>query len=74
VTFRDEYAHLSDYELAVEHLQVCAEHARIEGEELHCHGYEPVQVEGLPSLLWRKGDRLLTTEAAVEQVWAIRES
>jgi hypothetical protein len=64
---RDEYADLSDFELAVEHVLVCAELALREAQELHRHGYVPVEVLGLPSVLWRSPNGCLyTTAAALE--------
>ncbi len=69
----DEFAHLDDFDLAARHLEASAEIARLEAEALANHGYDPVQVVGLPSLLWQKGARLHTTEAALAGVWAIPE-
>lgn len=64
----DDYAHLDEYELAVEHLLLCAEHALREAQELRAHGYEPVQVCGLPQLLWRSPDGVTYTA-----YWALVE-
>jgi len=73
VTPRDDFANLSDFDLAARHLEASAEIARLEAEALANNGFEPVQVVGLPSLLWKKGARLHTTEAALAGVWAIPE-
>jgi hypothetical protein len=62
-----------DYDLAVKHLEASAEIARLEGEELRSHGYEPVEVVGLDSVIWRNDGRLYTTEAALTEIWAIKE-
>ena len=74
MTPRDEFAHLDDFDLAARHLEASAEIARLEAEALANNGFEPVQVVGLPSLLWKKGGRLHTTTAALAGVWAIPEA
>ena len=38
-----------------------------EAATLHEHGYEMVEVEGLAQVIWRKGERLLTTERAMNE-------
>ena len=74
MALRDEFAHMSEYEMAVKHAEVCAECARLEGEELHAHGFSPIQVAGLDRLIWRSPTgQLYTTEYALAQIWAIRE-
>lgn len=39
----------------------------LDGEELRTYGYELVEVVGLAQVLWRKGGRLFTTEAALTE-------
>lgn len=58
---RRDFDSLSDFELAVEHLLLCAEHALREAQELRAHGYEPVVVKGLPQVLWRSPEGLTYT-------------
>ena len=70
---RDDHADLSDFELAARHLEAGAEIVRLEAEALADGGFSMVEVVGLPSVLWRKGGALFTTEAALTTIWAIRE-
>jgi len=67
---RDEYAHLDDYELAVEHVLACADLARFEGHELHAYGFAPVPVIGLELLLWERGGKIYTTYCALVEAGA----
>lgn len=71
---RGEFAHLDDYELAVRSVEVAAEHARVEAHELCAHGFAPVEVAGLASVVWERGGRLHTSEAALSLIWSMPES
>lgn len=70
---RGDHDHLSDFELALRSVEVAAERARVEGEELRRFGFRPVGVAGLGSALWGRRGRLFTTRAALEEIGVIPE-
>jgi hypothetical protein len=75
LTRRDEFSHLSDFALEVEHLHASAEIVRAEASTLHDHDFTPVQVAGLDRLIWRSpSGQLCTREYALQEIWTIPEA
>ena len=73
MTTRDEFAHLSDYELAARSCRVEAEVARLEAAELHVSGFRLVSVVGSPALFWERAGRTYTHDYAMAEIGAIPE-
>ena len=73
MTPRDEFAHLDDFDLALRSVEVAADRARLEGEELHEAGFRMVRVRGMDRMLWKRDGRLYTTSAALTEAGIIPE-
>jgi len=69
----DEFAHMSDDELAVRGIPVAAERARLEGHELHEAGFRLTKVIGTDRMFWKRNGRLYTTSAALTEAGIIPE-
>ena len=69
----DEFAHMSDDELAVRGVHVAADRARLEGEELFASGFRLMKVVGADAMFWKRDGRIYTTAAALTEAGIIPE-
>lgn len=71
MSWRDDIEDLDGFELKLRSVEVDAERALLQAHMLRRHGFRPVEVVGLPSVVWRRRRETFTTAAALREIGVI---